>query len=358
MLEYVKAKNLKEGDILAKPIHDERGMMLMAAGTKLTGKAIEAVRVQGFKGLYVEHVEKRERIEIPEPLVDDMDTLHVITTLRDMFRNDKIVDDPFDAAFSMGLKELRDFLDDVTMSFMRLNADKKLLFEFEDARNAKTWFAAHSYYTCLISIAICVRMGLGLKFMFDCGMAALLHDLGKTKYPKLMMKKNPSSDEVKKMQEHPRVMFETLQKINMPVDTLYGIWQHHERMDGSGYPKGITGDKINLSARIVGLASAYDELVSVSPLNEEPMIQGEAIEYLMGNQTFATDVVRALTEVIAPYAIGEWVDLSDGTKGLVIKNHPGLPLRPDVSVFGMRVSLATEQKYRNVTVVGPSEENL
>lgn len=350
MLEYVRAKNIRQGDILARPLHDERGMMLMAAGTKITEKAIEAIRAQGFKGIYVQHVSKREHIEIPEPLVDDMDALHVITLLKETFANKNIFNDPYDGKFQKTLKELSDFVDETSMSFMRLNAQNKLLFEMEDSRNAKNWISAHSYYTCLVSIGIAVRMGLGLKFMADCGMAALLHDVGKLKYPNLVSKERINDEEREKLREHPRIMFEVLQQLNMSVDTIYGIWQHHEHMDGSGYPQGLSGEKINLSGQIVGLASAYDNLIATTPYNREPMMQNEALEYMMGSPKFSTDAVRALTEIVAPYAIGEWVELSDGSRGLVVHNHVGMPLRPDVSVYGMRVSLSKNEKYRNVTI--------
>lgn len=352
MLEYVRAKNIKQGDILARPLHDERGMMLMAAGTKITEKAIEAIKVQGFKGIYVKHIERREHVEIPEPLVDDMDALHVITLLKETFTNKNIFSNPYDEKFQKTLKELSDFVDDTSMAFMRLNAKNKLLFEMEDSRNAKSWISSHSYFTCLISIGIAVRMGLGLKFMADCGMAALLHDLGKLKFPTLIAKERISDEEREKLREHPRIMFEVLQQLNMSVDTIYGVWQHHEHMDGSGYPQGLTHEKINLSAQIIGLASAYDNLVAATPYNREPMMPNEALEYMMGSQEFSTDAVRALTEIIAPYAIGEWVQLSDGSRGLVIRNHVGMPLRPDVSVYGMKVSLSQDEKYRNVTITG------
>ena len=355
MLEYVRAKNIKQGDILARALHDERGMMLMAAGTKITEKAIEALKAQGFKGIYVQHVSRRENIEIPEPLVDDMDALRIVSLLKKTFTNKRIFDDPFDAEFQKTLKEFQEFVDDTSMAFMRLNAKNRLLFELEDSRNSKNWISAHSYYTCLISIGMAIRMGLGLKFMADCGMAALLHDLGKLKYPQLLGKEKISDEERKLLREHPRIMFEVLQKLNMPVDTLYAVWQHHEHIDGTGYPQGLPAGKINLAAQIVGLASAYDNLVAATPYNSSPMLQGEALEYLMGSQAFPTDAVRALTEIIAPYPIGEWVLLSDGTKGLVTHNHVGLPLRPDVSVFGMKVSLAQDEKYRNVTIVGIAE---
>lgn len=352
MLEYVRAKNIKQGDILARSLHDERGMMLMAEGSMITEKAIEAIKVQGFKGIYVKHAEKRERIDIPEPLVDDMDALHVISLLKDCFNNPNIFKDSFDDKFHKTIEELSDFVNDTSVSFMKLNADNKLLFEMEDTRNAKNWIMAHSYHTCLISIGLAVRMGLDLKFMADCGMAALLHDLGKLKYPDLIAKEKITDEERALLREHPKIMYEVLKSLNMPLDTIYGIWQHHERIDGSGYPEGLHADKINLSAQIVGLASAYDNLVAATPYNKNPMPQGDAIEYIMGNQSFATDIVRALTEIIAPYAIGEWVALSDGTKGLVTRNHVGLPLRPDVSIYGLNVSLADNERYRSVTITG------
>ncbi len=115
------------------------------------------------------------------------------------------------------------------------------------------------------------------------------------------------------------------------------VWvalQHHERMDGSGYPYGLMGDDINFLSRICACADAYDALTVDRPYRKR-FSYAEAHEYLMGNagRMFDVQVVTTMVRHIAPYPVGETVRLSSGELAVVVKLNEGLPIRPLVRVL-------------------------
>ncbi len=98
-------------------------------------------------------------------------------------------------------------------------------------------------------------------------MAAAIHDLGKVLVPAAMLNKTGelSEQEMAIIREHPRTAYEILKDIDFPWPLAQTIYQHHERMDGSGYPQGLKGDAILLEARILGVADVVDAICCFRP---------------------------------------------------------------------------------------------
>lgn len=131
---------------------------------------------------------------------------------------------------------------------------------------------SHSYQTHSHSVhvkvyAICLGKKLGLKkeILEDLGLAALLHDIGKTKIPKPILDKQSkfNYNEYNKIQEHSILGYEIAKNLGIKKhNILQGIKSHHEKLDGSGYPQGLTKNKIHLFARIICICDIFDSLSS------------------------------------------------------------------------------------------------
>jgi HD-GYP domain-containing protein (c-di-GMP phosphodiesterase class II) len=132
--------------------------------------------------------------------------------------------------------------------------------------------AEHDYYTHTHSLNVAVyvlSLGSFLKFdkksLAELGEAALLHDLGKSKISTDIINKNGklTDKEFKKMMAHSILGYSIGLKLGINNNKiLLGIKHHHEKMDGSGYPDGLLGDKIPIYARIIGLCDIFDALTS------------------------------------------------------------------------------------------------
>ena len=352
--EYIRCSSIKEGDKLARTLYMDDDRILMRAGNKLTKASINAIMNQGYKGIYIESElsNKREDMPIAEPLIGDFESMQVVSLMKKMTFNTNILKDRNCPKFFTYRKDLEDYVKGFIDIFYDLNDKGELLLETEDARTRNTWIFYHSLNTCLIAIGMCAKMDLPKQRTFDIAMGAIFHDVGKLFINReLVFKDNINEKEKAEIREHCTTGFRMFQTHGYPVDTTYAIWQHHEREDGTGYPNRVDPSKIPLSAKIVGLASSYDNMVNYTPYNTNPIPQKDVLEMICADSRFNKECVIALAQFVTPYPIGTKVKLSNGVEGIVIKNKAGQPLRPLVLSGRADVyNLADDTRYLNVTI--------
>jgi putative nucleotidyltransferase with HDIG domain len=165
-----------------------------------------------------------------------------------------------------------------------------------------------AYYAVLIARA----MGLDELHVEMVRRAAILHDVGKIGIEDKILKKNGALDgaEWAVMKTHPELGYEILSRMDGNSDAVAGARYHHERWDGQGYPAGLKGEEIPLSARIVAVADAYDAMVSHRPYRQG-VDQYIAYEEILRNQgtQFDPKVVEAFVNV---FRLGKLIKTSDG----------------------------------------------
>jgi PAS domain S-box-containing protein/putative nucleotidyltransferase with HDIG domain len=124
--------------------------------------------------------------------------------------------------------------------------------------------AGHQQRVAQLAVAIGREMGFSLNRLEGIRVAGLLHDIGKIGIPlEILAKPGPLTDlEIEFVKTHGELGCDLLKNIDFPWPVLQAIRQHHERLDGSGYPAGLTGEDIILEARILGVADVVDAMVS------------------------------------------------------------------------------------------------
>lgn len=355
MLEYVRVEHLKIGDVCAKNLYDETGRVICEEDKSLNENAINSIREFGYKGIYVLHPgnKRRELIPLLEPLFDDVFLMTLFKTVRSLFENTNVIYDAFDPQFMEDKKVIHELMEQMVDILIQAEEDHRLLFEVEDQRTFNTWIYFHSVNVCLLSIGIAIKLGLSRKEIIEVALGAIYHDVGKARVDaKVVNNREITEAEREILRNHPENMFRFLKKHGYSMNTLYAVWQHHEKMDGSGYPYGLTQDKILKSAHIVACANAYDHLINKNPYGGKSMYAAEAIEYMSVNKEQDIDCLRALFQIIAPYTVGTKVMLSNGTEALVVKNSTLQPLRPAILVDKQMIRLDSDLDYLNVTITG------
>jgi HD-GYP domain-containing protein (c-di-GMP phosphodiesterase class II) len=166
---------------------------------------------------------------------------------------------------------------------------------------------------------------------------ALLHDIGMLRLPKEILAKRGglSQEEAKLMRTHPLHTYRIISKeLNYTDEVGLVALQHHERWDGQGYPASISGENIDIGARILSVADAFEAMVSKKPYRNS-MAGYEAMKALMSdNQSrFDPDVLKAFITIMGIYPIGSIVVLNDAAIGRVTEVLPGAPLRPKVQIL-------------------------
>lgn len=152
---------------------------------------------------------------------------------------------------------------------------------------------------------LCEKIGRAMELSEDdvkqLRMVGLLHDIGKIGIPETVLNKEGSlaPEERLEIQKHPEIGYRILSTVNSLSELAEYVLAHHERLDGKGYPKGLSGDEIPLKACIIGVADAYDAMISYRTYRKS-LTREEAIEELLrcsGTQ-FHPECVRALIEKV------------------------------------------------------------
>lgn len=358
MIEYVKVCNLKQGDILAKTVYDSSMRILLKESKPLTTRGIQTIIEQGYKGVYIQHEDAcfREQVALAAPIVDDLVQLRIIALLKEIFNNTAIITDQFNTEFHKQRTLMDEYLDELIELFLQAEKENRLILELQDNRAMSLWIYYHSLSVCMISIGMGIKLGMERSQLKELAQAAIYHDLGKIFYDlKLLYKTQLVQEEIDIIRQHPTHGFRLMQRLGFPLAVCYGIWQHHEHIDGSGYPNGLQASKILLSGKLIGLASAFDNYVNPSPYNSEYYSNSEAIEKLYGSGIFDSTCIKVLLRVVAPYPVGSKIKLSNNAEAIVIKNNSSLPLRPTIAIGHEYINLAYNGQYHNLTIIGTIE---
>lgn len=195
----------------------------------------------------------------------------------------------------------------------------------------------HSIQVATLSLVVGRILGLSSQCLSQLGTGAILHDIGKTLIPSSVLLKPSSLDpaEWRLMAQHPSMGFEVLRKTSgLSIWSAHVALEHHERVDGEGYPRGLEKGKTGLYSRICAVCDVYDAMVS--PRVYKPSLHpSEALRHLRENRGSLYDsrVVEALTQVVAPYPLGSVVILNTGEMATVEKIHLQTLDLPQVSAF-------------------------
>jgi putative nucleotidyltransferase with HDIG domain len=127
--------------------------------------------------------------------------------------------------------------------------------------------AGHQKRVALISMALAKKLGLESDAVQALYMAGMVHDIGKVAVPaEILTKPTHLTDlEMKMVQEHAETGYQILKDIPFPWPIADMVHQHHERLDGSGYPKGLSGDQISQGARILAVADTIEAMSTHRP---------------------------------------------------------------------------------------------
>ena len=164
--------------------------------------------------------------------------------------------------------------------------------------------------------------------------SALLHDIGMSQLERLYHKREPLTEqEIEQLKNHPQAGADMLpDEINPMVKMV--VRSHHENQDGTGYPNGLPGDKINIFARIIRIADAYSAATSnriyqkakPSPLVLYEMLHGKY------NKCYDPVVLRVFSNIVQPFPIGAKLKLNNGKWAVVVRHNSRDLFRPEVII--------------------------
>lgn len=193
----------------------------------------------------------------------------------------------------------------------------------------------HSVNTSIYAIEVGLGLGYERTDLMDLGISAVFHDIGMVKYLHLVNQpRSLTPKEYSEVKNHTISGAQILKEINGLSQAASDVaYQHHERIDGSGYPSGIKTESINKCAKIMGLVDVYDAMVHKRPYRDSNLPQEVVKEILNNKNAFEYELIKILIERLGVFPLGSLVELNTGEIARVVKLNHNITLRPMVEII-------------------------
>lgn len=302
---------------LARSVMTQDYHELLAAGTVLKPEYVAKLEQLGITEVLIDDTKlKPEEVQILKEDVEDIFKEKVRSVLeRHIYTN------------SAELEELSKTADSIISNILE---NDEIVEQIFDIRERSADIYEHSISVCSLAILVAAKMNLSKEELHDIGVASLFHDIG-LRYLNFTYT-NQNIDELSERdlaeyRKHPAYAFSALEKENwISKESKMMILQHHERMDGSGYP--LHAKNVPLTSQILEVTDAFDEMICGIGCERSKVY--EAVEYLKitRGSKFSGEVVEVMLDFTAVYPAGSLVSLSNNEVGVVIKQNRQFPERP------------------------------
>lgn len=336
--KYIDTKSLKNGMRVSEMVYDRRGRMLIADGVVLDDFMIQALPKLGVSGVYINGHEESEDEEIvisesaqaaiEKNRVEDCAKVQLTESVKE-----RIVEG---IQFIFSNTESEHFMDaanSITSDLLKaISENDALAVDVGILKVSDEYTFKHSVDVATIAMIIGKKHGMSEKEIYELGITGLLHDIGKSQIPTEILNKpgRLTEEEFALMKQHTLFGYDLLKEENLPECVLKGVLQHHEKLDGTGYPYGAGGDEISPYARVISVADIYDALVTVRSY-KEAFSQRDAVEMIMSMTSgLDIEVMKSFLGSVILYPVDSIVNLSNGEKAKVVENHSSNILRPTV----------------------------
>ncbi|BBI35762.1 HD-GYP domain-containing protein [Cohnella abietis] len=312
-MKLVDIETVEPGQILGKTIFSSNGTVLLSTGVQLTVYMISTLKRIGVTTIYIDNPLYRDISH--EEVLSEETKRAVIHQMSEMFEALK-------SGKNFSSKAVGQTVDDLLDDVLR---NQNILIHLSDIRSADNAMFLHAMNVCMISSLIGLNMGLNMIQLKELSIGALLHDIGKLGAPEVQEGRMHHSwrgfDLLKNKREYSLLI-------------AHVAFQHHEAMDGSGVPRGLTSDDIHTYAKITAVANIYDNFIYSSDV-EGSLMPHEACERLnaMSGTVLDHEVLVQFMRIVSIYPNGISVRLSNRQTGVVVGQHRGLPGRPIVRVI-------------------------
>lgn len=316
---------VRAGMQVSRAIFGANGEVLLAAGITLTPRYITRLEELGVLALYI-HDEAVGDIEIDD-VVSEKTRLQALKITKEVMENLRL--NP-----ALELSKVNSVVNDIIEELL---SNKEVLVNLVDIRALNDYTFGHSVNVAILSLLTGIAMGYDWERLCQLGLGALFHDIGKTLLPENSVNKDrPFTDEEENLyKQHTVLGFDVLRKVeNFSLSSAHVALQHHERYDGTGYPRRLQKEEINEFARIVAVTDLYDRLTSIR-IGQPSWLPFQVMELIIANREkfFQPEVVEHFMNVVAVFPVGTLIILNTQETGVVVQTCKEHPTRPWVRVL-------------------------
>lgn len=334
----VNMKDVKNGMILGEDIYNRYDVLIIASGTIINNSNYKILSRQDLDSVKIINkvIEGKKEVVIVENIVQKRYE-ETVESFKILYKSVKFGKQIIAEEFAEILTPLLD----------EIKNNKEFTKKLWQIQSSDEYTYDHSVTVSMASALLGKWLELDNDSINELAVAGLLHDIGKCNIPDAILKKPDklSEDEFKVMKTHSTlgyIMLRTSQDFTDNV--LFGVYQHHERFDGKGYPNNLKGEDINFYARVIAIADVYSAMTTdrvyrerMSPFLVAKLIMDNSFGYL------DPELVNIFLNNISNFYVGTIVKLSDGRVGEVVMVNKSEHYRPLVRIEEAYVDLAKER---------------
>lgn len=326
-MRLVNTRYVVEGSVLARPVINSFGTVLLQAGVRVTASYIGRLKAMGYDVLFIQD-DRLEDVECHSSITGQTRE----AAYKTMENVSKFIESGNES--SLNVSSVRETIQQMLHDLL---SSSDILGNLTEIQGYDDYTFHHSINATIIGLVLGLASGYSEHKLLEFSMGVLMHDIGKIKLPEsILNKKTPlREEEFEEIKRHSAIGFDILCK-NKDFSSLSAqvALQHHERWDGSGYPRGLKGSEIHEYGKLAAIADVYEALTS-KRVYRKAIEPNEAYEYMVSqsNKHFDPQVLEVFKGHIAVYPSGSGILLSNGQRGNVVKQNPTFPNRPLVRVF-------------------------
>ena len=363
--KYMSTRVIKPGMILEQTIADRADRILIARGTQLDEYLIESMRKMGITGVYIRTgvIEDKDTEEQPvitaqvqqkidQRQVKDRAKVHLSESVKK--RVAEGIQYLYQDTESSGFMDVaRSITNDLVKA---IDDNDAIAVDISALKVSDEYTFKHSVDVATMAMIVSRQYGFNDEQVQQIGVSGLLHDIGKSRIPTEILNKAQklTDEEFALIKKHSLLGYEILKdKPELSNAVKMGVLQHHEKINGSGYPMGVTEGQIHIFAKIIAVTDIYDALVTERPY-KKAFTPRNAVEMIMAmTGELDLQVMQSFLESVILYPVGTNVDLSNGEKARVVANNPRFVLRPTVVGLnsGRVYELSTDLNCANIIIL-------
>ncbi|MGL4818378.1 MAG: HD-GYP domain-containing protein, partial [Bacilli bacterium] len=332
-MKLLPVENLKENNRLVVPLYNQYGRILVNSHVSLTKTMIERIKKYGVGRVFVESAyEVEATTETLSAEERGQFVLEIERTFQQISQN-------YNEQLPKNIQIDYNSLTQIVYRIMRIiEKREELVSVLSEMYVTDMYTMTHSLQCTVYSLQMGRAFGFSKDKLVQLGIATLLHDIGKLAIPDSILQKTDrlTDDEFRMIKRHPLFGYALLEPIaEVDRHVLRCVLEHHERLDGSGYPHGKSGEEISEFAQILAVVDVYDALTSHRVYRQRTFLPFEAMQLIeqdVGTK-FSQRVFSTFKQAIILFPNGTVVTLNDGRRGVVFKQNSRQAERPIVRII-------------------------
>ncbi len=364
-MESINVGTLQQGITYTSDLMIDNTFLLLPKTAEMSTELINALKLWGFEQIYMEGdvslggdigVSKKEEPE------DELQKERIGSNVKKVLENSKniTVGNSDQARMELVHSVYEEYLNYIESVFTHYATHKEInqeelsdmvqdlcIFIKEHRRyilrvnasinaEARNFLIIHTMRTTVLGIAIGLQLHLPLSKMIELGITCILHEIGMLRLPPqlYMTSKKLNAREKAQISKHTVLGYTIIKDLNFNLAIQLGVLEHHEKENGTGYPRRISGDKISSNAKIIAVACTYEAISSPRSYKDEKSTFDALLELLQNkDHLYDSNVIKALLYTVSLYPIGTYVYLANRKIAVVIDTNPDNPKCPIVQLL-------------------------